>query len=258
MIYNNILLFLSWLVALWQDPGTASPTLVSFRADEPFWSFCFLDGSTFTSSFAPPPSPPASTAVGVFLDFAALYKALPYFLSAAHNIIGFLLVAWLFYTAVRCTTHCTPKIEGVLKSLQDCGRECCRLELLSSERLAIIEQGEKDLAAAKLRLSAAEAENSALKAKHAAEMKQLQAHLQPASRDSKDMLDAEMQAQRLKDVEEGYEILLAKYNATVGQLHDAHHKSIKAAAKRRGGRGRKKQTDNAPEGSEVPSDADKA
>jgi len=235
MICENLLLLLSWLVALWQDPGTPSAALISLREDEPFWSFCFLDGSTYTSSFAPPP--PASIAARVF-SCAALYKTLFDFLAelACPAVIPF---AVLIFVNVVCWRAFGKTDSHILVLLGALRNEC-------REYFTIIEKGAEDIQAVKLSLSAAKAENRALEAQLSQGVSE------------KEKLVAEMQAQRLEDLEEGYKMLHAKYEAAVSELEDARYKSIKTTAKHRGGRGRKKQYDDAPQSSEGNLESNKA
>ena len=126
-------------------------------------------------------------------------------------------------------------------------------------RLAIIKKGAEDLQAVKLSPSAAEAKNHALKARHAAEAKKSQTlSRQSLSASKTEKFVAKMQAQRVKGLKEGYQMLCAKHKAAITQLEGARYKSIKTTAKHRGGRGRKKQNGNAPQGSEGNLEADKA
>lgn len=239
MICENILLLLSWLVALWQDTRTPSNALISLREDEPFWSFCFLDGSTYTSSFAPPP--PTSIAARIFLSCAALYKTLFDFLAELAGPTA-ILFAVLIFVNVVCWKAFSKTDDSHIVLLGSLRNECGLLRVLS----IIIEKGAEDIQAFKLSLSAVKAENRALKAQRS------------LSESSTEKLVAGMQAQRLKDLEEGYKILHAKYTAAVSELEDARYKSIKTTAKHRGGRGRKKQSDNAPQSSEGNLEANKA
>lgn len=237
MICKNLLLPLSWLVALWKDPGAPSAALISLKEDEPFWGFCFPDGSTYTSSFAHPP--PASIAARVFLSCAALYKTLFNFLAElAYPVV--ILFAVLIFVNVVCW-----KAFG----RTDDSHILIPLEALRDERReysAAIEKGAEDIQAVKLSLSAVKAENRALKAQLS----------QGVSEEEE--LVAEMRAQRLKDLEEGYKMLLAKYQEAVIELEVARYKSIKTTAKHRGGRGRKKQYDDAPQSSEGNLESNKA
>ena len=257
MIYENLLLLLSWLVASWQDPGTPSAALISLREDEPFWSFCFLDGSTYTSSFAPPP--PASIAARVFLSCAALYQTLFDFLAELAGPAAILFAVLIFVNVVCWKAFSKTDDSHILAFLGALRNECSLLQVLSRECLTIIEKGAEDIQAVKLSLSAAEAENRALKAQHAAEAKKSQTLLQQLlSVSETEKLVAEMQAQRVKGLEEDYKMLDAKYKAAVTELEDARYKNIKTIAKHRGGRGRKKQNNNAPQSSEGNLEADKA
>jgi len=257
MICENLLLLLSWLVALWQDPGTPSAALISLREDEPFWSFCFLDGSTYTSSFAPPP--PASIAARVFPSCAALYKTLFDFLAELAGPAAILFAVLIFVNVVCWKVFGKTDDSHTLVLLGALRNECDLLRVLSREYFTIIEKDAEDIQAVKLLLSAAEAENRALKAQHAAEAKKSQTLSQESLSVSKtEKLVAEMQAQRVKDLEEDYKILHAKYEAAVSELEDARYKSIKTTAKHRGGRGRKKQNNNAPQSSEGNLEANKA
>jgi hypothetical protein len=243
MICENLLLFLSWLVALWQDSRTPSAALISLREDEPFWSFCFLDGSTYTSSFAPPP--PTSIAARVFLSCAALYKTLFDFLAELAGPTAIPFAVFIFVNVVCWKAFSKTDDSHILVLLRSLRNECGLLRVLS----IIIEKGAEDIQTVKLSLSAVKAENRALKA-----LQSLQ-----SQRDSEtEKLVAGMHAQRLKDLEEGYKILHAKYTAAVSELEDARYKSIKTAAKHRGGRGRKKQNDNASQSSEGNLEANKA
>jgi hypothetical protein len=243
MICENILLLLSWLVALWQDPRTPSAALISLREDEPFWSFCFLDGSTYTSSFAPPP--PTSIAARVFLSCAALYKTLFDFLAELAGPTAILFAVFIFVNVVCWKAFSKTDDSHILALLGSLRNECGLLRVLS----IIIEKGAEDIQTVKLSLSAVKAENRALKA---------QKSQQPLRGPETEKLVAGMQTQRLKDLEEGYKILHAKYTAAVSELEDARYKSIKTAAKHRGGRGRKKQNDNASQSSEGNLEANKA
>lgn len=243
MICESILLLLSWLVAPWQGPRTPSAALISLREDEPFWSFCFLDGSTYTSSFAPPP--PTSIAARVFLSCAALYKTLFDFLAELAGPTAILFAVFIFVNVVCWKAFGKTDDSHILALLGSLRNECGLLRVLS----IIIEKGAEDIQTVKLSLSAVKAENRALKAQQSQQ-----------SQGDPEMgeLVAEMQAQRLKDLEEGYKILHAKYTAAISELEDARYKSIKTTAKHRGGRGRKKQNDNAPQGSEGNLEANKA
>jgi hypothetical protein len=240
MICENLLLLLSWLVALWQGPRTPSAALISLREDEPFWSFCFLDGSTYTSSFAPPP--PTSIAARVFLSCVALYKTLFDFLAELAGPTAILFAVFIFVNVVCWKAFGKTDDSHILVLLGALRNECGLLRVLS----IIIEKGADDIQAVKLSLSAVKAENRALKAR------------QSLSDSETEKLVAGIQAQRLKDLEEGYKILHAKYTAAVSELEDARYKSIKTTAKHRGGRGRKKQNDNAPQSSEGNLEANKA
>ena len=226
------------------------------REDEPFWSFCFLDGSTYTSSFAPPP--PASIAARVFLSCAALYKTLFDFLAELAGPAAILFAALIFVNVVCWKAFRKTDDSHILVFLRALRDECDLLQVLSRECLTIIEKGAEDIQAVKLSLSAAEAENHALKAQHAAEAKKSQTLSQLLSVSKTEKLVAEMQAQRVKGLEEDYKMLDAKYKAAVTELEDARYKNIKTIAKHRGGRGRKKQNDNAPQSSKGNLEADKA
>ena len=173
MICENLLLLFSWLVTLWKDPGTPSAALISLREDEPFWSFCFQDGSTYTSSFAPPP-PPASIAARVFLSCMALYKTLFDFLAELAGPTAILFAALISVNVVCWKAFGKRDNSHILVFLEALRNERGLLRVLSRERLAIIEKGAEDLQAVKLSLSVAEAENRALKAQHAADAKKLQ------------------------------------------------------------------------------------